>query len=305
MQTVSVFLQTTNQHYIERFCHILQSMQEKIDTSPVRIECRVEEHGCHTQFRFVSWSREEYTCETLEYMASFVALLVTEWTVQVIEVELLRTFLKRKAKGAFIHKFDEIYPYIQFVFHELDEVRENMNRSTRKAAIYEQVFRYLDEEQYLYLEGFVKFRLKNYRILLDKAFEMGLQQYQQDKEYQEFVELLRFFVSKQEHRYPLVHVVLRETQEFIMYDQDDTKIDLSQVDTILGFRPDRQEDHIMSALIALAPEKIVIHGVEDSNVLMQTMRAVFGDRVLACVSCAHCLTTPGNLDFQFSSHYNT
>ncbi|ATO50409.1 putative sporulation protein YtxC [Brevibacillus laterosporus] len=305
MQTVSVFLHTTNQHYIERFCHILQSMQEKIDTSPVRIECRVEENESHTQFRFVSWSREEYTCETLEYMASFVALLVTEWTVQVMEVELLRTFLKRKERGALIHKFDEIYPYIQFVFHELDEVRENMNRSTRKAAIYEQVLQYMEDEPHLYLEGFVKFRLKNYRILLDKAFEMGLQQYQQDKEYQEFVELLRFFVSKQEHRYPLVHVVLRETQEFIMYDQDDAKIDLSQLDTILGFRPDRQEDYIMSALIALAPEKIVIHGVEDSNVLMQTMRAVFGDRVLACVSCAHCLTTPGNLDFQFSSHYNT
>ncbi|QDX92916.1 hypothetical protein EEL31_24420 [Brevibacillus laterosporus] len=305
MQTVSVFLQSTHQHYIERFRHILQSMQEMIDTSPVRIECRVEEHECHTQFRFVSWSREEYTCDTLEYMASFVALVITEWTMQVVEVEMLRSFLKRKEHRALIHKFDEIYPYIQFVFHELDEVRENMNRSTRKAAIYEQVLQYIEEEQYLYLEGFVKFRLKNYHILLDKAFDMGLQQYQQDKEYQEFVELLRFFVSKQEHRYPLVHVVLRESHEFFMYDQEDTKIDLSQLEAILGFKPDRQEDYIVSALIALAPEKIVIHGAEESSLLLQTMQAVFGDRVLACVSCAHCLTTPGNLDFQFSSHYNT
>ncbi|WP_232695804.1 putative sporulation protein YtxC [Brevibacillus daliensis] len=295
MQTISVLLQKKNERSLERFRNILDNLLEQLSAEPVRVKWEEHETFAYHEFRFVSWSREEYTCDSLDFLRSFVALSLTEWTLQVVEVDVLKSFLKRREDTSLVQKFDEIYPYIQFVFHELDELRESLNRTTRRVAVFEQYYEYLDMEAAIYVEGFVTFRLKNYLMLLNKALVMGMEQYHQDKEYQEFVELLRHFVSKQEQKYPLVHVVQASKGEYMVYNEQDERINVDEWNSIFHFDRERQEDFIVSTLITLAPEKIFVHRIDSNSLMGQTLRTIFGERVISCSSCAHCLTTQESL----------
>ncbi|WP_139491655.1 putative sporulation protein YtxC [Brevibacillus dissolubilis] len=307
MQTISVFLQQDNQQQCQAFRSIIDSLKEKLQTEPVTIEVREGMRAGDTRFQFVSWCQEEYTLETRDIVRSFVALVVTDYVLQVMEPQLVKRCLHKEIQSDLSNKWEEILPYVQFVFHEQDEIMEQLEpNASRKMRIYRTVVEYLQEENEMNLDGFIRFRLKDYWAELYEAMQSGIDQYVQDKEYQEFVELLRYFVSMQETRYPLVHVVEDKQKQFLLYDETDELIPLEEIEAVLGLSEQecREEDYLVSALITLAPEKIILHLDEEKQALLETLRSIFGKRISICNTCAYCLTNRSALDLNTPSLYN-
>jgi len=163
----------------------------------------------------------------------------------------------------------------------------------RGKILVERLKEYLQENSYLNIDGFVRFRLPDYLMELERAAEEAVEEYIVEKEYDEFICVLKYFVEMQEPRVERVHVVLTPQGGFRLFDGDNRSLER---DYLEGFEVDvgdselNYEDLLLSALITLAPRQIVLHGSEKGkgHGIIHTLKSVFGERVRMCNGCNRC-----------------
>ena len=128
----------------------------------------------------------------------------------------------------------------------------------------------------LMLEGFMRFRMKDYLEEWDRALALGVEDYIRKKEYTEFVEILRLFVNIRIPRVRKVHVCVDGHGEYLLLDE---RLCLLKC-TFMGKRIDK-DDALLSALVNISPLSIVVHNKDrfwDARIL-ETIKDVFGKRV--------------------------
>ncbi len=128
----------------------------------------------------------------------------------------------------------------------------------------------------LMLEGFMRFRMKDYLDEWGKALADGVESYVRKKEYVEFVEILRLFVNIRIPRVRKVHVCVDGHGEYLLLDERLCLLKCS----FLGKRIDK-DDALLSALVNIAPLSIVVHNRDrfwDARII-ETIKDVFGKRV--------------------------
>ncbi|MFD2370266.1 sporulation protein YtxC [Brevibacillus sp. GCM10020057] len=298
MQTFRVLLENVPAH-CGTYRAILQEMTERVNTAPVRITYKEEEQDGYRLFCFQSWCEEEYDAQTIDWARAFVALSLAEWIMQVKEPEIVEEMATDLLCAEQLEdEWADILPYIQRMCHESESVCGEFPATTRKANLYRKAFAYLESERSINVLGFVRFRLQDHWNELFELVESGIDEYLEDKQYQEFVELLRYFISVQEIKQEVVHVVPSVDKPFYLYDKKGDRIWLDQLDAALGLDEQicRDEDYLVSALVTLAPESIILHMATDRPGLTQTIRSIFGSRLSICPSCPLCLADRRVLD---------
>lgn len=299
MQMLTVMLKKDNPSYCASFGSILETLTKNVQTNPVSITYKTEEVADHYQFRFQSWSTEEYNAETIEIVHAFVSLAVVDWIFMVKEPETARLFAEQLMLAEDLTEWQSIYPYVQRLLTDAETDDPLLNQAvTRKAKVYRKVFEFIQENPQIHLQGFVRFRLKEYWNELFELVEAGIDDYLEDKQYEEFVDLLRYFISAQETKYDLVHVIPIETKHFLLYDEKGKLIHLDQLDAVLnmGEQKCREEDYLVSALVTIAPKRIVFHMADEKQALAQTINNIFDNRLQSCPSCPFCVTHRRILD---------
>ena len=76
----------------------------------------------------------------------------------------------------------------------------------------------LEEVHFFHLEGILHFRMKQYKQELHELVEYALDEFWMDRQYEEFMGLLKYFVFFQEAKVPLVHLVHKGSHEFQVLD---------------------------------------------------------------------------------------
>ena len=179
----------------------------------------------------------------------------------------------------------------QKVISTLATVGEN----ERVQRVQKEVNTFLSENNAIFLEGFFRFRLKDYFFELKENLEEAIDQLLADKEYQEFIKLLRYFVEIQEPKILEVHVLFYSKEKFRLLDEEERPLNKRFL-KVLGDLKDeglKYEDLLLSALITLSPERIILHRSEKTNIV-NTILNVFTDRVTFCRDCELCRNTGGN-----------
>jgi putative sporulation protein YtxC len=170
--------------------------------------------------------------------------------------------------------------------------------SSRKTKIREQLSQFVKRQRHINIEGFLRFRLQDYYAELKDAVIRAVDEFLVEKEYSEFIRLLRYFVEIQDPKIPLIHVRVTRDGTCDLYDQGEKSLHHEYLDS---FEPEdgsevSYEDLLISALITLAPEVIVLHVPETGAKakIAETITSIFEDRVTSCVQCELCL--PGKLN---------
>ncbi len=163
----------------------------------------------------------------------------------------------------------------------------------RKKRVKERINIYLQYNNEINLDGFIRFRLKNYCRELELAVEEAVDDYLMEKEYNEFIRLLKYFVEVQEPKREKVHVVLEKNGYFDLYDENDNLINNDYLEGFIVELMDEDvnyEDLLISALITIAPENIILHQSQDTKKCntVKTIKKVFGNRVEDCKGCEKC-----------------
>lgn len=164
----------------------------------------------------------------------------------------------------------------------------------RRNQILFRLLEYLDLHDELVVEGFLRFRLKEYFRELVEIIDRAVEAFMADREYQEFVRLLRYFVELQEPRQEEVHVVLRPDGLYQLLDRENRVVENDYLEgpVVKLVQEVNHDDLLLSALITLAPQRIVLH-VSPALQVAATIRSVFGERVEACPGCPRCAPGEG------------
>jgi len=160
----------------------------------------------------------------------------------------------------------------------------------RRNDVLFKVLDYLENASCLVLDGFIRFRLKDFVDELREATDAAVDDYMIEREYNEVIRLLKYVVDIQEPKIDAVHVVVRPGGLFRLLDSQGKVVDN---DYLEGLAPELvetdvdYEDLLMSALISVSPRRIVLHFGRGEGVA-DTVRRVFEGRVSMCPGCRLC-----------------
>ncbi len=160
-----------------------------------------------------------------------------------------------------------------------------------KSIVMEEILNHIIENNVLYIDGFMNFRLRKFLYMLDIAIEKAINQIEAEKEYLEFLNMLQYFVEIQEPKADLINVVIKDGN-YSLYDKERKPIEnglLSGLEDDLWYEDVSKADLLISSLIVLSPLKLTIHIEEgEERELIDVIAKVFKGKVDFCRGCEFC-----------------
>ncbi|WP_051965928.1 putative sporulation protein YtxC [Thermanaerosceptrum fracticalcis] len=243
--------------------------------------------GCEITGDNTGTSEEEVFNITKFYIANCLAdIIVNEWESRIIKKIVRNTYYyyNEEEKQTILNKAKEI----------LNPLGSNSyHQNERKEKVMVKILEYLDMHKELILEGFVNFRLKDYQNELEDVVNSAVDEFLLEKEYMEFIRLLRYFVDIQEPRVKTIQVIFKQTGKFNLLDENDKPVNNDYLEGFVVDLLDNEinyEDLLISALITLAPKEVILHlenGVVSGDIVT-TIKNVFSNRVVMCSGCSKC-----------------
>ncbi|GBF32709.1 hypothetical protein DCCM_0905 [Desulfocucumis palustris] len=173
---------------------------------------------------------------------------------------------------------------------------QSFYRIARRNKIVHKILEFLRSNDDIVIDGFIRFRLKEYVNELQEAADRAVDDFLMEREYNEFIQLLKYFVEIQDPRLDLVHVLIKPNGVFKLFDGQYQVINSEYLEGFMMELVDSEinyEDMLISTLITLAPREIIFHlgkGERPQNTL-ETIKQVFLHRVKECTDCELCKGT--------------
>ena len=161
--------------------------------------------------------------------------------------------------------------------NESTDAMDTIHYERRKALIREQAEEYLRENNYIIINGFVNFRLEDYKNELKNLCHDAAEELYAMREYDEFLNMLSFFISVQSPKEALVHIVKKDGILRIQNKRHKDITDRYCEEAIFEDEGFSTEDIVLSALITISPRKIIIHDRKENERIYDTIASVFPD----------------------------
>ncbi len=191
--------------------------------------------------------------------------------------------------------------YFYFNSYEKKKILENTlnlleDEKTSKLRydyINNEIFKSLLSSNSIYLQAIINFKLNDYINFLNSQIDIAVNKFLIDKEYLEFVNILKLYIkseaenSKVEH----LHLIYKDKISIIT---DDNQTVISYNDNIkrakyisdISFS---SNDLALNTLLNLIPKSITIHLADGyCDEFINTLKLIFGEKVRICEDCNVC-----------------
>ncbi|MTI69768.1 MAG: putative sporulation protein YtxC [Firmicutes bacterium] len=173
-------------------------------------------------------------------------------------------------------------------------------KANEKSKVLKEVLDYLESNDEIILEGFISFRLRFLVNYLEDTLDNVLDDFVIEREYKEFIKILRYFVEIQEPKINTVNVIIYEDNKYELYDIKKRLINnefLEEIAKEMSENNMNYEDLLISSLITIAPKNIVLHlyDKKKSEKIVEIIKNVFENKVEICSGCTFCLSVKENM----------
>lgn len=173
-----------------------------------------------------------------------------------------------------------------------DIVIEDENYIKAKYTILFKCFKqYLCNHKSIILTGFINFKLTDYIDLLSKIVDDAVNSFIIEKEYMEFISLLKLYINSQKSETELIHLIYAKNFS-ILLDKNKNIIDTSDNIFKAKFLSDitfSNNDYILNTILNLLPKKIYIHLINNyMDEFVNTLKLIFENRAEICTDCNIC-----------------
>jgi putative sporulation protein YtxC len=179
---------------------------------------------------------------------------------------------------------------------ELLCTNENINTLKSLILINKKLDEFIETNEKIILEGFANFRLKEYVDNLEDVADRAMDDFLVQKEYREFIRLLRHFVDMQSAQEKIIHIIINNNSDYKLLNgkkEDITKESQAELLESVKIRAGgiNYDDLLISSLITLSPQILYFHraNIHKNQELVQTIRSVFGEKMVECDGCDLCL----------------
>ncbi len=163
----------------------------------------------------------------------------------------------------------------------------------RQILLFDDFYNYISNHKSIVLTGFINFRLNNYRNLLNELIDFSVNEFIIEKEYLEFVSLLKLYVNTQPSLTSIIHVISSDFG-IIILDKDLNVIEIDKNILDVKYLSDisfSENDFVLNTILNLLPQKIFLHLPKtDINQFefINTLKLVFETRIVICNDCNIC-----------------
>jgi len=151
---------------------------------------------------------------------------------------------------------------------------------------------YLSTTDSVMIDGFVNFRLGEYQSELEELIDKAVDDFMIEKEYKEFIALLKYFVEIQNPKFNVINIVPYPGGYSIYNEVKDDITAMCVKDFIRDEKTNKidSDDLLISVLITTAPRKILLHKGEriENTELLSTIKQVFFKKTVFCKGCEFC-----------------
>lgn len=163
----------------------------------------------------------------------------------------------------------------------------------RKNKIIDKIIKCIEENNEINISGFLTFRAKDLNEDLEAIVDKVVEEYMVEKEYNEFIKLLKYFVEVQDSKIDEANILIDKNGNYFLRDKEGNDLVENMIMELSDVKYDSkesQEELIISTMISSAPKKIIIHCVEHckNKELIETLSKVFVGRVQYCDNCLEC-----------------
>ncbi|MDK2918081.1 MAG: hypothetical protein PWQ37_814 [Candidatus Petromonas sp.] len=280
---------------------IAQKILQNYNSPDINIDSEIIEVGKYKSVNFyidenlIPSSEEYINSDFKNVFKHYAAIIVVDYIIDNLEFKIIEkilcnnySFLKSGERKFILQQLNK---FLEKEFYDKNvDVPYKVNR---KAKILYKLMNFLSNNDTVNVEGFVHFRLKNYFEDLNDILDRAIEEYMMEKEYREFIRLLKYFVNVQEPKIELLNVVVDKHGKYHLYDKDNKVIEDKYIRELMDDLLDNDlsyDDMLISSLITIAPKKIVIHYASNikSNEIIETIKNIFEERVYICSSCRIC-----------------
>lgn len=215
---------------------------------------------------------------------NFLTELIGEVVIEFYEEKILKQLIN--------------YNYFYFDEYEKNKILENCMQLiepeiyTVKLLDNKSIKEYIKENKAMILDGFIYFRLKAYLEYLDEIVDSGVNKFIIEKEYREFIGLLRVYVESKVPKYNLLHLIYI-SGESILLDEKRDIVSISENIYNAKYLSDisfSSNDFALNTLLCLLPKRIEIHLIDEEDEFINTLKLIFEGRVTICKDCDICKT---------------
>lgn len=226
------------------------------------------------------------------YIANILyGVIIEEFLGKKVSKHLIETYNFLSYKDISVVK-DTIYKVLKEEVPIDDTVIYFMNK---KNNILNKIIGCIEEVNEINIRGFIDFRAKELMPGIYKIVEKIIENYMIEKEYNEFINLLKYFVEIQDSKIEKVDLYIGKSGDSYKlrdeFGNDMMEALLNELYENKNVLEVSQDDLVISGLITMCPKKIVIHssGRCKNKELINTIEKVFEDRVYYCDGCNECL----------------
>lgn len=162
----------------------------------------------------------------------------------------------------------------------------------RQLLLFDIFYEYISNHHSIVLSGFINFRLSKYRMLIEELVDLSVNEFIIEREYLEFISLLKLYINSQPSSDTIIHVISFEKQILLL---DDTmkKISIDTSSLKAKYLSDvsfSTNDYILNTLLTLLPKKIHLHIISASgnSEFLNTLQLIFENRIDICYDCNIC-----------------
>ncbi len=188
------------------------------------------------------------------------------------------------------------------IFNHAKRIAKNEDKSIlnslyqvrKRNIIVRKLLDYFEGSNSLILDGFVNFRLKDYIKDLEEIVDKAVDDFLMEREYREFIKLLRYFVDIQEPKINVIHVIVGYDTRYTLLNEHKKEITNECIQEFINEISGgdvNYDDLLVSSLITFAPKKVMIHSSHQfrNKELLETIMNIFAGRVVICSGCDICV----------------
>lgn len=216
--------------------------------------------------------------------------IIKDWEKKLLWKEIMRSCKKYtpEEKKIIFEKSDDFLKRC----NDNESLNFLMNYS-RKNKMAHRILEHINTSNLIVIEGFINFCLKDYLNEIRFAVDLAVEELRNEKEYNEFVKLLRYFVDTQVPKSYEVNLMMTGKGVFYLWDAQGSSIEEKYINYYLDdmlLDEINLDDILISILITIAPRRIVLHNVHDyiNNEAVDVIRNVFQEKISICSGCERC-----------------
>lgn len=229
-----------------------------------------------------------YTGIDNELFYTKLATILSYLVIDYFETDIIKNILNA---NYFYFDHSESHKILELCTENLCE-DEEFSFQNRQLILFDIFYDYITKHHSIILTGFINFRLENYRNLLEDLVDFSVNEFIIEREYLEFISLLRLYINSEPPSPHVTHLISFE-HDISLLDENMKPIDINKNSLNAKYLSDvsfSNNDYILNTLLKLLPQKIYLHQISPLSNLdfINTLQLIFKERIEICHDCNLC-----------------